>query len=69
MKRQHSSTTSLAELISPHAGKWVTVSANKKEVLGVSHKMETALKQAQKKGEAHPLLIKAPDSSTAAFIY
>lgn len=60
---------SVADLIKPHAGKWVTLSADKKTVLGSSVKMETALAQAHKKGEPHPHLIKAPDSSIAAYIY
>ena len=58
-----------ARLIKPHAGKWVTLSADKKCVLGVSTKMETALAQAEDKGEKHPHLIKAPDARTAAFIF
>ncbi len=60
---------SVAELIKPHAGKWVTLSADKKMVLGSSTRMETALSQAHKKGEPHPHLIKVPDSSIAAYIY
>ena len=56
-------------LISPYAGKWVTMSSDKMKVLGVSNRMATALRQAQEKGEPHPLLIKAPDSSTSAFVY
>jgi len=64
-KEQHRT----ARLIKPHAGKWVTLSADKQRVLGVSIRMETALARAQAQGEKHPHLIKAPDATTAAFIY
>jgi hypothetical protein len=60
---------SVTGLIRPHAGKWVTLSSDKTRVLGVSKRMETALSQAQKKGEPRPLLIKVPDATTAAFFY
>ena len=60
---------SFVKLISPHAGKWVTMSSDKTKILGVSNRMQTALKQAKEKGEPHPLLIKAPDSNTSAFFY
>ena len=56
-------------LIRPYAGKWVTLSSDKTRVLGVSNRMESALNQAQKKGEPRPLLIKVPDATTAAFFY
>jgi hypothetical protein len=59
----------VAERIKPYAGKWVTLSSDKKKVLGASNSMEGALSQAKKKGESCPLLLKAPDSNTAAFIY
>ena len=59
----------VAELIKPYSGQWVTVSSDKKTVLGFSPKMEVALNQAHRKGEGHPLLIKAPDANTAAFFY
>lgn len=64
-KEQHRT----ARLIEPYAGKWVTLSADKKRVLGVSTRMETALAQAKDKGEKHPHLIKAPDATTAAYIF
>jgi hypothetical protein len=60
---------SVAGLIKPHAGKWVTLSADKKTILGSSVRMETALSQAHKRGEPRPYLIKVPDSSIAAYIY
>ena len=59
----------VAQLIKPHAGKWVTLSADKNRVLSVSSKVETALRQAERKGEPHPHLIKAPDATTAAYIF
>jgi len=43
--------------------------SDKTKALDVSSRMETALKQAQEKFEPHPLLIKAPDSSTCVFVY
>ena len=60
---------SVADLIKPYSGQWVTLSKDKTEILGVSHKMEKALQQAKSKGEDRPLLIKVPDASTAAFLY
>lgn len=59
----------MAELIKPHPGKWVTLSADKTKVLGVSSKVESALDQAARKGESHPHLVKAPDAATAAYIF
>ena len=59
----------VAELLKSYAGKWVTLSADKTQVLGVSRKVETALSLAHQKGESHPHLIKAPDASTAAYIF
>ena len=59
----------VGRLIEPFAGEWVTLSSDKKKVVGHSKKMETALDQAYQKGIKHPFLIKAPDASTAAFIY
>ena len=67
--KTHQKQQKVAELMRSHAGKWVTLSADKTRVLGVSTKIETALSQAQKKGEARPHLIKAPDASTAAYIF
>ena len=60
-------TIHLAKLLKPYAGKWVTLSKDEKNVLGVGDTIDTALKQAKEKGEFHPLLIKAPDSSAGAF--
>jgi hypothetical protein len=69
MARTIKTQDSVAELIKSYPGKWVTVSFDKKRVVGVSSRMETALKQAHQKGESRPLLVKAPDSYTASFIY
>ena len=60
---------SVADLIKTYSGQWVTLSKDKTRVLGASKKMERALKEAQDHGENHPLLIKVPDASTAAFLY
>jgi len=57
----------LAKLLAPHSGKWVTLSKDERVVLGVADTIDSALEQARQKGEFHPLLIKAPDSSAAAF--
>jgi len=56
----------LAKLIAPFAGQWVTLTPDKKIVLGVSRNMRGALVQVQKKGERQPFLIKSPDAYTAA---
>ena len=69
MSKKHKPEESVAQLIIPHAGKWVTLSSDKKKVLGSSNRMETALSQAHDKGEDCPHLIKVPDSSIAAYIY
>ncbi|MDO8674987.1 MAG: hypothetical protein Q7K71_02560 [Candidatus Omnitrophota bacterium] len=59
----------LAKLIEPFAGQWVTLTADEKTVLGVSKNMRTAITQARKKGEQQPFLIKSPDAYTAAVFY
>ena len=59
----------VARIIKPFPGKWVTLSEDKTKVLGVSRSVESALTQAEKKGETHPHLIKVPDATTAAYIY
>lgn len=59
----------VAHLIKPYPGQWVTLSSDKTHVLGASRRMETALSKASQKGEPRPLLIKVPDSATAAFFY
>lgn len=69
MTKKFKPEEAVAKMIRPHAGKWVTLSADKKTILGSSLKMETALSQAHKKGEQHPHLIKVPDASIAAYIY
>ena len=69
MNKSNMKTESVADLIKSYSGKWVTLSADKSRVLGVSTKVETALSQAKKKGERHPHLIKAPDALTAGYIF
>ena len=59
--------THLADLLKPYRGKWVTLSRDEKHVLGSGDSIDSALEQAREKGEFYPLLIKSPDSSTAAF--
>ena len=59
----------VAGLLKSYAGKWVTLSADKTKVLGVSGKIETALSLAHQKGESHPHLIKAPDALPAVYIF
>ena len=59
----------IGRLIAPFPGEWVTLALDKQKVVGHSKRMEAALKQAYKKGIKNPFLIKAPDGSTAAFIY
>ena len=59
----------VTKLIKPFPGKWVTLSEDKARVLGVARSVDSALTQAQRKGEEHPHLIKVPDASTAAYIY
>ena len=60
---------SVADLVKTYSGQWVTLSKDKSKVLGVSKRMEKALQEAKNQGEPHPLLIKVPDASTAAFLY
>ena len=69
MRNTYRYEDNVAQIIKPYSGEWVTLSSDKKQVLGHSKKMETALSQAEKKGEGRPFLIKAPDSNTTAFIY
>ena len=57
------------QLIEPYPGQWVALSADESQVLGVAKTAQAALNKAQEKGERFPHLIKAPDSSTAAYIY
>ena len=64
---QTKSPIHLAKLLKPYAGQWVTLSKDEKIILGVGDTIDIALEQAKEKGEFHPLLIKAPDSSAGAF--
>ena len=59
----------LGQLIEPFSGKWVTLTPDKKTVLGVSRNMKRALSEANEKGELHPFLIKSPDAYSAAVFY
>ena len=59
----------LGHLIEPFSGKWVTLTSDKKTILGVSRNMKNALSQAHEKGEPQPFLIKSPDAYTAAIFY
>ena len=69
MTETKKTSKTLGKLLAPHAGKWVTLSKDESTVLGVSHNMGIAIKQAKEKGENFPLLIKAPDLSTTAFFF
>ena len=60
---------SVNQLIKPFSGQWVALSADEQHVVGVGRTAHVALNKAQKQGERFPLLVKAPDTSTAAFIY
>lgn len=60
--------TRTAKLLSAYPGKWVTLSQDKTEVLGVSSRMESALAQAHKKGEAVPHLVKVTDLPIGSFV-
>ncbi len=57
-----------AKLLSAYPGKWVTLSQDKTKVLGVSSRMESALAQAHKKGEAVPHLVKVTDLPIGSFV-
>ena len=60
---------SVAQLIKPYAGKWVALNAKEDTVISVAATAQAVLVNAQKKGEPFPHLVKAPDSSTAVFVY
>ena len=60
---------SVTELIKPHAGKWVALNEKQNAVVCVAGSAKAVLIQAHKKGESFPHLVKAPDSSTAVFVY
>jgi hypothetical protein len=60
--------SAVARLVEPHAGKWVAISS-KKEVVGISHDIKGAVRQAQEHGEEFPLIVRSPDANTAAFLY
>ncbi len=60
---------SVNQLLGSHPGQWVAFSSHSHEMVGVDKTARGALLKAQKKGERFPHLIKAPDSSIAAFIY
>lgn len=59
----------VGQLIEPFPGQWVTLSSDKKKVVGHSKRMQTALNQAYNKGVENSFLIKSPDGNIAAFIY
>ncbi len=56
---------SLAELLRPYPGEWVTLSHDEKKVIGHGASLEEALQQAMEHGEERPILIKAPDKNAA----
>ena len=60
---------SVNQLIKPFPGRWVTLSADDRQVMSVAKTAVTAFNQARKKGESCPHLVKSPDSSVDAFIY
>ena len=60
---------SVVNLIKPHAGKWVALNEKQDKVVCVASSAKAVLVQAHKKGESFPHLVKAPDSSTAVFVY
>ena len=60
---------SLAKLLAPYRGKWVTLTKDQKKVLGSGETIDEALNAAEKKGELLPFLIKVPDASTAILLY
>ena len=66
---KQSRRNSINELIQPYPGRWVALSADEHQVVGVAKTARAALNKAQEKGERFPHLVKAPDSTTAAFIY
>jgi len=59
----------IADLIEPYAGEWVALTSNQTAILAHSRNLKTALKQAHKKGEEFPHMVKAPTESTASVIY
>ena len=58
----------LAKLLAPYKGKWVTLSHDRRTIVGVGVTMDIALQKAKEKGEDHPLLVKSPDKHTPALL-
>lgn len=58
----------LADLLSPHKGKWVALFRDEKAVAGVGDTIDEALENAKKNGEDRPVLIKSPDRYSAALL-
>jgi hypothetical protein len=54
----------LKELLSPYPGKWVALSQDERQVVGVGETIEEAVALANQHGETFPVVVKAPDQFT-----
>ena len=60
---------SAADLIEPYTGEWVALTSDQTAIVAHSKNLKSALKQAHKKGEKFPHMVKAANESTASIIY
>lgn len=58
----------LTKILRPYRGEWVALSDDEKRVVGHGPTPEIALKQAHKKGERDPILMRAPDKGIGSYI-
>ena len=60
---------SVADIIEPYTGEWVALTSDQTTMVAHSRNLKSALKQAHKKGEKFPHMVKVSDESTASVIY
>lgn len=60
---------SMADLMEPYSGEWVALTSDQSTIVAHSRNLKSALKQAHKKGEEFPHMVKVPTESTASVIY
>ena len=61
-------TTDLRKVLKGHTIKWVALSANRSQVVGVADNPKEALKQARINKEQNPILTKVPKISGALIL-
>ena len=62
-------STNIDKQLETHKGKWVSLSQDEKEILGVADNVRSAVDQAHAKGEGNPLLIKVPTSEVRSYFF